>query len=101
MKVQIKETGNTEELAIYSGGINYINDLMGNHGALPDHDEDSDAYIMDQESYEWWQSLTTNLQAAEDRLDELDLRDSFQDSGIGNCDLEALPGYINQFCDEQ
>ena len=101
MKVQIKENGQIEELSIYSDGINYINDLMGNHGALPDYDDETDAYIMDQESYEWWQSLTTNLQAAEDRLDELDLRESFQDSGIGDCDLEDLPRFINQFCDEQ
>lgn len=109
MKIKIQETGKIEELAIVDPktGVNWVNDLMGNYDELPEYDDDQDLFSMDQNSFDWWKSLTTSLEAAENRYYELsrsssghDNLDAERDSFIGNCDLEDLPGALNQFCDQ-
>lgn len=109
MNVKIEETGKIETLEISDpkSGMNWINDLMGNHGELPEYDDEQDIYLMDQESFDWWKSLTTNLDAAENRYQELRSEsddphkmDDDKNEFVGNCDLEDLPGYIDQFCDQ-
>ena len=57
MDVKIIETGEMESLSIIDNGINWINDLMGNHEALPDREVDEDGYetgnyLMEKEEYE-------------------------------------------------
>jgi hypothetical protein len=109
MKVKVQETGKIENLEIHDPktGVNWINDLMGNSGELPEYDYDDDVYLMDKESFDWWKNLTTELEAAEDRYFSLRQEsddpcglDDDKNEFVGNCDLEDLPGYLNQFCDQ-
>lgn len=109
MKIRIIETGKTEELSIIDpkSGTNWINDLMGNHGALPEYDDEDDCYLMQQESFEWWDKLVDDYQAADNRrhnllqrLDE-EKRDKFvAEITDTDVDLEDLPTIINNICDE-
>lgn len=109
MEIRIIETGEKAELSIIDSksGVNWINDLMGNHNDLPEYDDDVDRYVMDQESYDWWKDLTTRYQAADDRYHELlgtienDEYESLLDAAQNiNCDLEDLPSLLEGLCDE-
>lgn len=109
MKIRIIETNKTEELTIIDpqSGVNWISDLMGNHGALPEYDEDNDMFVMSQEDYDWWHDLTTELEKAEYRCHELreelvgQAREDFEED-IRNIatDLEDLPKALNAVCKE-
>jgi hypothetical protein len=110
MKVKINETGKIEKLEIIDpkSGVNWINDLMGNHDALPEYDDEEDVCLIDQDEYDWWKNLTTTLEAAENRYSELRAEssdpnqlDDNKNDFCGNCDLEDLPGLLNQFCNQQ
>lgn len=109
MEITIIETGEKTELTIIdrNSGCSWTSDLLGNHGALPDYNEDDDTYHMSQEDFNWWADLIENYQAADDRYYEI--LDRLKDPDYGNmiaefenlnCDLEDLPGYTNQICDE-
>jgi len=107
MKIKIIETGKEVELNIIDpkSGCDWVSDLMGNHNELPAIEEDEDGYdtgfhLMTQEGFDWWKDLTVSLEKAEDRLYRLDYNEDEKNDTIGNCDLEDLPNYINQFCDE-
>ena len=109
MDIKIIETKEIETLDIIdpSTGINWINDLMGNHNALPKFDDMTGFYLMKKEDFDWWQELTESYQEADDRfyllireLDE-DAADQLLNDGQNiNCDLEDLPSCLNQLCDE-
>lgn len=106
MEIKIIETGEEVELSITDpkSGCDWISDLMGNHDELPEIEEDEEGYdtgfrLMSQESFDWWKTLTVSLEKAEDRLHELEYDEDEKNEFIGNCDLEDLPSYINQFCD--
>lgn len=109
MKITIIETEKKEELSIvdHKSGCNWINDLMGNHDALPEYNDDDGTYHMSQDDYDWWKDLTANYQKADDRSCELLLGLSDNENekmtnelqGI-SCDLEDLPGCINDICDD-
>lgn len=86
--------------------ISWIRGLMGNHGALPQYDEDNDYYLMSQADYDWWYDLVTRYQAADDRYH--DLRRSLcglqYDKLVSaaddiDVDLEDYPSALNQVCD--
>jgi hypothetical protein len=111
MKVRIIETGKDEELSIIDPktGMDWINDLMGNHDALPEYDEEADRHLMNQEDLDWWADLVERYQTADDRLyeiimgieDEWRILQSFMDDVHSiNCDLENYPERLNQVCDE-
>ena len=109
MKITIIETGAKESLAITDpkSGVAYTSDLLGNHGALPDYNDDDGTYHMGQEDYGRWSDLIDAYQTADDRQHELlnsltgstynDMSDEIQDI---NCDLEDLPDCINAICDK-
>lgn len=107
MKITIIETNEKTELSIIDpkSGCDWTNDLLGNHNELPDYDDD-DTYHMSQKSYDWWADLIENYQAADNRchalLQELSGKtydDMENEIHNINCDLEDLPAYINDICD--
>lgn len=72
MDVKIKETGETRELFIIDRltGLNWVNDLIGNAGALDDgqftwSDED-DAFIASQDTFDWWQQYINDTLATDE-----------------------------------
>lgn len=111
MKVQISETGKIEYLNITDpkSGCDWTQDLLGNHGALPEYDDDTDTYLMSQDDFDWWSDLVDRYQEADDRyyeicreLDENE-RSEFEDivsSHCGGVDLETHPDALQQACDE-
>ncbi len=108
MEIKIIETGEIEELVLIDreSGVNWVRDLMGNHNALPDRSDDGD-YLMGVEDYEWWQDLTRDYQAADDRYHDLlkTLNDDDYDRLLDDAqnisvDLEDFPGTLNRVCDD-
>lgn len=77
MKIIIKETQKIETLSIIDPktGVDYISDFVGNTGALIDGqfewNEDRDAYICDQETYDWWKEGVASNQKLVNRTHEL------------------------------
>ena len=109
MEITIIETGEREKLSIIDrkSGCDWTNDLLGNHNALPDYNDDDGTYHMSQDSYDWWDDLIDKYQLADDRYNAIlqNLESADHDNLISacqdiNCDLEDLPGYINAICDE-
>ena len=109
MDITIIETNEKTELSIIDrkSGVNWVNDLLGNHDALPDYNDDDGTYHMPQEDFDWWDNLIKEYQASDDRyykiLDQLkdpDYENMIAEFQNINCDLEDLPGYTNQICDE-
>lgn len=110
MEIIIKETDAVETLSIIDpkSGVDYISDFVGNTGALIDGqfdwDEDRDAYVCDQETYNWWDTVVTANQSLVDRIHEL-----IQDHGsetvyeviwaAGSVDLEDHAANVNQALD--
>ncbi|NCC05839.1 MAG: hypothetical protein EOM37_17775 [Proteobacteria bacterium] len=115
MDVQIIETGARVELSIIDpkSGMDWTNDLMGNYGALPDYDDETDAYMMSQADYDWWASLIDDYQRADYRMyelrrdwtserddgDEWEFDAAWEGYNTAN-DLEEYPGMMEQFCDQ-
>lgn len=108
MNIKIIETGARATLSIIDPktGTDFIQDLMGNHGSLPDYRDDIDAYEMSQGDYDWWLDLTTRYERQDYRMHELrkdaenpeEFVAAWEDYNASN-DLEDLPGYMEQFCD--
>ncbi|MBT8339497.1 MAG: hypothetical protein HKP58_08780 [Desulfatitalea sp.] len=115
MDIIIKETGEVEELRIIDrkNGVNWAGDLVGNHTIDADCEEDEDGImIMDLRTHQWWDNLTTTLQAAEDRFWEMikdipgsecepgtpyhELMEQFNER---DGDLEDQPSLIHAICD--
>jgi len=76
MNVQIKETGQKVTLNIIDDNeIDWTNDLIGNAGALHDgqftwSDEDN-AYIADQDTYDWWSNYIRDTDATDQDVESL------------------------------
>lgn len=76
MNIIIKENGSREELNLIdpSSGIDCIQDFIGNTGALPrqfSYDEDENAYVCNQDTFDWWHAVVEDNQALMDRMDKL------------------------------
>lgn len=110
MKIIIKETSAVETLSIIDpkSGVDYINDFVGNTGALIDGqfkwDEDRDAYVCDQETFVWWDTVVTANQSLNDRIHEL-VKEHGETvyeviSATAGVDLEDHAANINQALDE-
>lgn len=111
MKILIKETSETKTLSIIDpkSGCDYISDLIGNEGALNDGQfswgEDHDAYLCEQDTFDWWDAVVTANQALNYRIHDL-----VQDHGVeavykvihaaGSVDLEDHAANVNQALDE-
>lgn len=110
MNVTIIETNESETLSIIDpqSGCDWTNDLLGNHGDLPDYNEETDNYHMTKESFDWWNDLISRLEVADDRCAEIKKCLDYEQSeefaeGLAdacNCDLENQPEVMQQFCDE-
>lgn len=114
MKIIIKETNEVKELSIIdpNSGVDYIDDFIGNTGALndgqflwDDEDDAADAYICDQETFDWWDKVVSDNQALEDRIHALQqehgydaVHDAVMDSYAN--DLEDHADCVNQALDE-
>ncbi|MEK8128634.1 hypothetical protein WMW72_12025 [Paenibacillus filicis] len=112
IKVTIKETGAKETLSIVDprSNVDFVSDFIGNHGAFIDgqftYDEDSDMFAADQDTYDWWAKVTTDHQALEDRIAELEEehgKDRVQAvvHGASDCDLEDMASAVNGALDEE
>lgn len=108
MEITIIETGEKKELVIIDPKtrIQWTNDLLGNHAALPDYNDDG-TYHIPQDDYDWWYDLINNYQAADNRRHEIicgldeDASGAMSDELQNiNCDLEDLPYCIGQICDK-
>jgi len=109
MNVQIIETGKREILSIIDpqSGCDWIQDIMGNYGALPCYNDEIDAYEMSQGCYDWWADLTARYEKADHRMHDLrkaaDDADEFSAAweayNTAN-DLDDMPGMMDLFCDQ-
>jgi hypothetical protein len=71
MKIRIMETGEIRELNISDkNGTNWTNDLILNVESLNYNDE-SEAYEMTQEQYNWWKQYVEDYEADEKEAAEL------------------------------
>ena len=111
MKIIIKETQAIETLSIIDPktGVDYILDLIGNAGALIDGqfewNEDRDAYICDQETFDWWEEVVASNQELVDRTHEL-VKEHGSETvyevihAAGSVDLEEHAANANKALDE-
>jgi len=109
MNITINETGEKDELSIIDpqSGIEWTTDLLGNHNALPDYNDETDSYHMSKEDFDWWKDLIGRYQEADDRYHELYqslpeenaefLADAVREI---NCDLENFPEFLQLVCND-
>ena len=108
IKVQIAETKEIKTLNIIgSNGVSWISDLLGNHDVDLTRDDETDAIMMDNDTYEWWHDLTLRLQEAEDALRDMEQEidtycPEYQDKKNLTLavDLENLPEAIMELIEE-
>lgn len=111
MNIIIKETQEEKELNVIDpeNGTNWINDFVGNTGALEDgtftYDEDKDAYIVEKEEYEWWKDIAEQQEKLDERIYELKQEHGTETVSeaireAGETDLEDRAGAINAALDE-
>ena len=111
MKIIIKETNVQESLEIIDPrkGINWVQDFIGNTGALSDGqfvwDDEQGAYVCDQDTFDWWSKVVSDNESLENRIYEL----SQQHGGdavsavvydAANVPLEQLAASVNEALDE-
>ena len=111
MNFKIKETNKIKELSITDPktGCSWTADMIGNHGGLDnlEYSEDNDQYTITQEDFDWWESVISEYQEADDRRYEIaktlnspKYEDFMQEMEQINCDLEYYPARMNSVCDE-
>ena len=76
MKIVIRETGERKTLSLIdpATGVDWVQDLIGNSGAIGDYihyDDEADAYVMSQGDYEWWEEYIRLAQRDDDELRRL------------------------------
>ncbi len=84
MQIVIRETGEERELSITDAesGQDWVSDLIGNAGMLGDEcngfvretdedGDDTDRWICDLDTYEWWEKYINNYQATEEDIESL------------------------------
>lgn len=88
MDVKIKETGKIESLRIIDpgNGVNWVTDLIGNTGAFNDGQftwsEEDNAYIADQDTYDWWAGYISDADQTESDVTELAEKLGIDESNI-------------------
>lgn len=111
MKIIIKETNAQESLEIIDPrtGINWIQDFIGNTGALTDGkfvlDEEQDAYICDQDTFDWWFKVVSENESLENRIYELTQEHGSDEvysviHNAGSFELEDHAAGVNNALDE-
>ena len=97
--MQVLVDGKEKELTIFdANGVDYANDLLGDHGAL-DYDDDEQMSTMSADDFEWWSDFLVKYNASKDAQAEYvstldqDAHENFY-KVLGEwvaCDLEDLP----------
>lgn len=109
MKFYIKETKLIEELNLVdpANGVCFLQDLMGNHDALPYYDCKLDAHVIELNEWKWWQDLVRDYQHAIERYHILlsecasnDYEDIKRMRSDIDCDLEYYPDELERICEE-
>ncbi len=107
MDITIIETGERAELSIIDpkSGCDWTNDLLGNHDALPEYNDDDGTYHMSQADYAWWSDLIERYQIADDRYHELlhnvsngDYEALQEDASQISVDLDNYPEALQAVC---
>jgi hypothetical protein len=110
MKIFIKETSASAVLSLIDpkSGTEYASDFVGSEGATSDGqftwDEALDAYVCDQATFDWWDTVVTDHQALDDRTHALvqihglhEVYEVIDSAGSG--DLENHAANVNQAFD--
>lgn len=76
MKIKIMESGERKELSISDEtGVNWVQDLIGNTGALHDGQfswsSEDDAFLASQDTYDWWAKYIADCEATDAELEAL------------------------------
>lgn len=111
MQIFIKDSGKEETLALYDTktGIDYINDFIGNEGALRDgqfvYDDDRNTYVCNQDTFDWWEKVVDDNQDLNDRIFDLVQKHGYEkvfdahDNALNVC-LENYAASANACLDE-
>ena len=84
------DTGSIVDLSIIDeNGINWIRDLLGNSGALYnsdqfDYDDDTELFLADTDTIEWWQGYISDCYQTDENIDSL-----ANELGISTSDIRA------------
>ena len=113
MNVFIKETKQIQNLELIQpeNNIDLTNDFIGGYGAFGDgkfiYDDELDAFICDQETFDWWNEIITNQQALLYKIQKLnekygkDVVDKvIESSSMGLVDLEDEASYVDSELNE-
>lgn len=111
MDITIKETGESKTLSIIDPrtGVNWVQDFIGNTGALNDgqfrYDDETGSYECTQETYDWWVKVADEHETLSSRIEELAAdygREAVETVvlSVNANDLETEPAMINQALDE-
>ena len=111
MNIIINQTSVAKTLSIFDPktDIDYISDFIGNTGALTDGqfiwDDDRDAYLCDQDTFDWWEKVVNDNQELEDRIYALVNEHGSEEvyaviNDAGNFDPEDYAANINQILDD-
>lgn len=77
MKIQIKETGEIKYLKLVDPetGVDWVQDLIGNGGALSDGqfewDDEAEMYVTTEETYKWWSDYVEGYEETENEIRQL------------------------------
>jgi hypothetical protein len=111
MKILIKDTNKIESLEIIDPrtGINWIEDFVGNTGALTDgqfeYEDETGSYLCEQSTFDWWSKVVSDNEALENRIYDL-VQEHGSDAvysvvnDAGGSDLEDHAANVNQALDE-
>lgn len=113
MKIKIKETNEIVTLRYTdrNSGVNNIADLIGNHGGFGsdehqfEHDAERGVYIASRDTVEWWEKVAADMEALDERIDELKLEhgsDAVYDAiqHVNSVDLEYHAAEVHAALDE-
>jgi hypothetical protein len=78
-----------ELVAIGINGIEWTEDLLGNHDAL-NYDEEAEVYVMSEEDFKWWEELIDKLSEIQE-LEQALTREEYKEyiAQLGGSDLDA------------
>ena len=88
--MEILVNGEKRELvAEGTNGIEWTNDLLGNHDALH-HDEETEEYTMTEDEFDWWEEVINNLNKVQELEDKLEKDDRAEYDAYGfNDDIDT------------
>jgi hypothetical protein len=96
MDIYIKDTKQNATLSLIDpgSGIDYVEDFVGNTGALINGEftyNDFNTYVCDQKTFDWWSYIIDITQSLDDRID--DLCDEYGSDTV-NAVIESAEEYL-------